>query len=349
MGAGQFGPELSLPSISIVIPTYNCRTALLECLQSINSQDYPGARLEVLVIDGGSHDGTPQCAMENGAMVLIDETRMKDQEARKAIGLMRASHDIVAYVDSDNILPHRSWLRNMVVPFIEDASIVGAQPWRFGYHRAETVSNRYFALIGGTDTVVYYLGKQDHLSWAETNWNLYGNVTDSGRYLRVVFNVPKIPSLGGNGFFIRRDLLLKSEWYPPERFSHIDVNYDLIRLGHRTYAMVKESVLHRTCTDLIAFFKKRARYAEMYHLSNRERRHRLYTKEERVLLLGVVLISLSFVKPLLDSIRGYKRIRDPAWFLHPIVCAVTVLVYAYASCKLSLTRKWTRKPHAREL
>ena len=43
-----------LPSVSIVIPTYNSAKVLGECLHSIVDQDYPKDKLEVIIADGGS-------------------------------------------------------------------------------------------------------------------------------------------------------------------------------------------------------------------------------------------------------------------------------------------------------
>lgn len=46
-----------LPRVSIVIPMYNEIGAIDKCIESILQQDYPGDRIEVLVVDGFSTDG----------------------------------------------------------------------------------------------------------------------------------------------------------------------------------------------------------------------------------------------------------------------------------------------------
>ena len=46
----------SLPLISVVVPSYNQAQFLPEALESIFRQGYP--RLEVVVMDGGSSDGS---------------------------------------------------------------------------------------------------------------------------------------------------------------------------------------------------------------------------------------------------------------------------------------------------
>lgn len=49
-----------LPCISVVIATYNAAASLDQCLDSLKSQTAPSERYEVLVMDGGSTDGTTE-------------------------------------------------------------------------------------------------------------------------------------------------------------------------------------------------------------------------------------------------------------------------------------------------
>ena len=44
--------------VSIILPVRNETAFIIPCLQSILAQDYPADRMEVLVIDGRSTDGT---------------------------------------------------------------------------------------------------------------------------------------------------------------------------------------------------------------------------------------------------------------------------------------------------
>lgn len=47
-----------LPTISVVIPTFNEERYIGACVDSVLAQDYPADRVEILVIDGDSTDGT---------------------------------------------------------------------------------------------------------------------------------------------------------------------------------------------------------------------------------------------------------------------------------------------------
>lgn len=51
---------LEYPFVSIVIPTMNRKNDLLECLSSIEALDYPKNRMEILIWDNASQDGTAE-------------------------------------------------------------------------------------------------------------------------------------------------------------------------------------------------------------------------------------------------------------------------------------------------
>ena len=51
--------EPDLPIVSIAIPMLNEARYIVACLDSFAGQDYPKDRLDVMVIDGGSDDGSP--------------------------------------------------------------------------------------------------------------------------------------------------------------------------------------------------------------------------------------------------------------------------------------------------
>ena len=54
--------NVEVPKVSFIIPTLNAAGILGNCLASIRNQDYPKERYEILVVDGGSKDGTQDIA-----------------------------------------------------------------------------------------------------------------------------------------------------------------------------------------------------------------------------------------------------------------------------------------------
>jgi glycosyltransferase involved in cell wall biosynthesis len=93
-----------LPGVSAVIPTYNRADVLGEAIESAFAQDVPA--LEVVVVDDGSTDGTPQLLEEyrakHGAALTVIRQENAGESAARNEGILRARNELVALLDSDN-------------------------------------------------------------------------------------------------------------------------------------------------------------------------------------------------------------------------------------------------------
>jgi glycosyltransferase involved in cell wall biosynthesis len=101
--------------ISVIIPTYNRRRMLEDCLQSVLSQQYPASGYEVIVVDDGSADGTREFLREREAQGLlraIYQPRNRGPAAARNVGARSASGEILAFTDSDCLVPV-DWLARM--------------------------------------------------------------------------------------------------------------------------------------------------------------------------------------------------------------------------------------------
>ena len=63
------------PKVSFVICTLNCRDYLERCLKSIWEQDYPKNKIELIVVDSYSTDGTIEIARILGAKVILTKNK----------------------------------------------------------------------------------------------------------------------------------------------------------------------------------------------------------------------------------------------------------------------------------
>ncbi len=330
----------NLPTISVVVTTYNSQRTIKRCLKSVRDQDYPQDKIEILVIDGGSEDKTLSIVRNYDVRIVKIPSHLQGAEYNKSVGVNKTKNDILLLLDHDNIIPHKKWLRKMVKPFLENKDLVSAEPLRFHYDKKMTFLDRYFALIGGSDPVPYYFGKNNHLSYAYDEYRLWGKARDMGGYYLIEHSLNKIPALGGNGALVRRELLLSHAKAGVGEFFHIDVHVDLIKKGFNTYASVKDTIIHLTNNKLIPFLKRRRKYIEIYHFQDfKKRRYSIYEpKKDRGKLIKYIFIASTFIIPTVDSIRGFLKVRDVAWFIHPFLTFAMLIVYGVPTLREEIKR-----------
>ncbi|HYM08626.1 MAG TPA: glycosyltransferase [Terriglobales bacterium] len=110
------------PATSIVIPTKNAGEGFRDVLEAIGRQKVPPA--EVLVVDSGSSDNTPELARQYGARTIsICPSAFNHGETRN-LGLRETSSDFCVLLVQDAVPCHRDWLKNLVAPFA-DERVVG--------------------------------------------------------------------------------------------------------------------------------------------------------------------------------------------------------------------------------
>lgn len=90
------------PLVSIVTPSFNYAAFLPDCVGSVRSQSH--SRIEHLVQDGGSHDGTAEVLARLASEGPLDYRVERDGGQADAInrGFARARGDILAWLNADD-------------------------------------------------------------------------------------------------------------------------------------------------------------------------------------------------------------------------------------------------------
>jgi len=312
---------MEYPKISIVMPVYNEEDKISSCLESIRNQDYPQENIEIVLVDDDSSDKTLEIAKNFNVKIIRNGKR--DYDIGKSLGIKNSSNEYIMFLDADNILPSKDWFNKMVEPFQKDLDIVGAQPIWFTYNKKDSLSDRYATLFGITDPTTIYFKKRDRLMLIEKEWNLVGEYEDVGNSFLVKFDNNNLPTVGSVGFTIKKEHLLKTNYDPA--FSHLDCVADLVKQGYTNFAMVKLDVIHLHAGTIKSFLDKLKRNMKIYIRDYKKRR---YTwKVSPFTFIFGTLAMLTFIIPFYHSFKGYLKIKDNAWFLHPYICFRVAWMY----------------------
>ena len=295
------------------------------CLQSINEQDYPKDKLEVIVVDGGSTDRTIDIAKEFGVTKIL-RNPLRTGEAGKALGVKATKNEIIAFIDSDNILDRKDWFKRMVEPF-EDREIVGAEPLYYSYRREDGYITRYCALIGMNDPLCLFLGNYDRYSYLTGKWTeLDVKQEDRGQYLKIELNEKAIPTIGANGFLIRREVL--NECSIGNYLFDIDAVYELVRQGYNKLAKVKIGIVHIFSNSISMFVRKQKRRIRDYtYYKNLGLRRYPWSSISKSKLFKFVIYTIFLFPLLVQAVRGYTKRHDNAWLFHILACWITLVIY----------------------
>lgn len=327
---------MTLPSVCVALATFQSERTIGKCLASLREQQYPPDKIKIIAADGGSTDQTLSFLKKYDVEIIRIPLRKQSAEYNKGVAVRAASGDLLLMLDHDNVLPHKNWLNNMVQPFLDNKNMVAAQTLRYAYDPSLSLLDRYCALFGASDPVVYYLKKCDRLPWFGSDNIQFGETQDKGPYYAVTMNPEKIPTLGANGCLINRELLFQHANISAEKFFHIDVHVDLILKGFDTYAFTKDTILHLTSyKELKSFLWRRKLFLEQFYLTQKsQRRYVMYRgPQDFPRLLFFILAASTLVWPTLEATRGYARIRDRAWFLHPIISLALLGIYSFTILK----------------
>ena len=112
----------TLPSISIIIPTFNESGFIVDCIKSLTLGAYPCEKIEVLVVDGGSTDDTAvQVRSLSGASLnikLLDNPK-KITPAAMNIGINAASNELLMWCGAHAVYD-KDYVINSVTTLLDE-------------------------------------------------------------------------------------------------------------------------------------------------------------------------------------------------------------------------------------
>lgn len=324
-----------LPSISLVGCTYNTDLlAFKRMLEALKLQTYPKRLIEHIVMDAGSTNGTVELARKYGCKVYVHPELREEEQVRASLGFKKAKGEMLLIIQADNIVTSKDWIMRMIQPFLENKNIACTFSAYNSYEKDMSATTRYCALFGVNDPTIYYLNKTDKIRMDQTLYNKGKIIKETENYYIVQFNKNNLPTLGDNGHMFPKSLM-KSVSKDSVNYMHTDAVRDLLDRGHDSFGVVKNATIHVQNPNILQSIKRRVEVKEKYYDVYRGRRkYMVYNPvQDRINLIKYIFFSLTVIIPLLESIRGYIKIRDKAWFLHPLACFLMVVGYGISEIR----------------
>ena len=93
---------MSKPFVTALIDTYNHESLIEDAIASVLQQDFPASETEILVVDDGSTDRTPEIVSKFAPRVRLLRKRNGGQASAFNAGIPEARGEIVAFLDGDD-------------------------------------------------------------------------------------------------------------------------------------------------------------------------------------------------------------------------------------------------------
>lgn len=119
-------PNVSLdksykPPVSVIIPTYNEASTIDDKLRNTLALNYPPYKVEIIVIDSASTDGTPDIAEQFERVKVIRQEERRGKSSALAEVFKVVTGEVAVITDADAILDEN--VLNEALPYLADKSV----------------------------------------------------------------------------------------------------------------------------------------------------------------------------------------------------------------------------------
>jgi GT2 family glycosyltransferase len=213
------------PSVSIVVLNWNGRGHLTACLESLLALDYPVSRLQILLCDNGSTDGSVEFVRERFPSVTVVPL---DHNYGFAEGNNRAAQvatgEWVGFLNND-MWVEPPWLKNMVEPLADMPGVA-------------CVASR---IMNWDGSAIDFIG-------GGISFHGHGYQIDQGSRTSVHDKPRRLLFACGGAMLIKRGLFLEIGGFDPGFFAFfedVDLGWRLNLLGHDVWYTPAATAYHR--------------------------------------------------------------------------------------------------------
>jgi rhamnosyltransferase len=173
---GDRPPALSLAMVSILIPVKDGGLDFARCLDAIANQRID-EEVEVVVVDSGSQDGSPELARSRGSRVLEIPASEFHHGATRNLAASLARGDKLVFTTHDAYPASQDWLTTLV-GHLDHPRVAGVYGRQIAHHGARPPEQFFLEFLYGPESRVQSAGSAAELSMETT---LFSNVSSAMR------------------------------------------------------------------------------------------------------------------------------------------------------------------------
>lgn len=299
----------NLPPISFIVLTLNNHETIRSCIESIISQKY--SSFEVLVIDGGSNDGTKEIVKEyENLNVRLYEFAGYSIGKSRQIGVDISTGEICAFIDSDCELPDCSWTIKMVEPFLNSKNVGGT--WTLGAYKKEYPGIARYSILQHPyrrKEIPEFVGADNYVE------------------------------IGTGHTLLKRSAILEVGGFPDLKAKEdVYVTVRMVKAGYTFVYVENSEVYHLHTTTFRGFVKK---YERDINASLKEKiDNGGESSRNGGGSSGAIpfFVSNMLIYPSALAIYGIVKDRDLAWLWHPVICSAKLVIVSRSFLKFKLMK-----------
>jgi dolichol-phosphate mannosyltransferase len=161
IGPAADGARDAVPTLSVVIPVYNERETILEALDRVRALASSVERLELVVVDDASTDGSRELLEAQPDLVLVRHERNQGKGMAIRTALAHARGAVVAIQDADLEYDPQDLLRLMAPILRGEAKVVYGSRFRNGRPKMALPNYVCNRLLAFTANLLYHAGLTD--------------------------------------------------------------------------------------------------------------------------------------------------------------------------------------------
>ena len=302
------------PFFSIVIATYNSERTLEYTLQSIRDQNFNQEELEILIVDGGSTDGTLDLARKYGAKVYSNPHRLP--EYAKAIGHRYASGRYLMRMDSDEEFSYKDQLADKKKFYLQHTEIKVLISNAIVYGRKDIcgIAASYMNILGDPFSYFMYNTKENKCATYKKN------IVDDqdGQVIMRFKKGDRFPLADSATCSYSLDYI--KENYPDEYCSinFVCNTYDRIMDDTGVCGCIRKDYIKHNCSSSLNTYLKKLKFRVINNVFHKEESgfSSKSGKNDNKKIVFFMLYALIVPLPILDSVRLMLKYRDWTFGLH---------------------------------